>query len=254
MFFKNHIKIINKIHFLGLNRILENKLLLNTIYLVLIILVFILIIFNYIYKNKKNTIFLVDSLIIENIVWIFPTIIILLLSIYTIKSCFFLNPFKNIYLNIKPLIVECISLNWKWCFIFPKQKILTINEICLPICVPIKIYLLSNNVMNSLCIPKIGYQMYCMNNCINYFYFIILKHGLAHGLNTNYNGIGYNYMRFNLFFVIKKTFFEWVKNINKSLFINILFFNKIIKEGYLNFSKFFNIRNNKIFFSIIKKK
>ncbi|AFP84217.1 cytochrome O ubiquinol oxidase subunit II [Candidatus Carsonella ruddii HT isolate Thao2000] len=254
MFFKKYIHIKDKIHFLSLNRILENKLLLNTIYLILIINVFIFIIFNYIYKNKKRIVFLSDSILIENIIWIIPTLIILFLSMYTIKSCYFLNPFKNNYLNIKPLIIEIISFNWKWCFIFPKQKILTFNEVCLPIYIPIKFYLISNNIMNSLCIPKIGYQIYCMNNCIKYYYFIILKHGVSHGINSNYNGIENNYMRINFFFVLKKTFFNWINIIKNSSKINIFYFNKIIKKGFFFFSKFFSISKNKIFFSIIKKK
>ncbi|BFI91000.1 cytochrome c oxidase subunit II transmembrane domain-containing protein [Candidatus Carsonella ruddii] len=243
-----------KIHFLGINRFLENKLLLNTFYLIFLILIFMLIIFNFLYQDKKKFIFLIDSILIETIIWIIPTLIILLISLYTIKSSFYLNPFKNIYLNIKPLIIESISLNWKWMFIFPHQKILSFNEICLPIFIPIKLYLISNSIMNSLCIPKMGFQLYCMTNCIKYAYMLPLKHGISHAISSNYSGIGFKSMRINIFFVSKKTFFHWINVIKNLISFNIKNYNKIIKRGYFYYPKFFSIKNNKIFFSILKKK
>ncbi|WMC19854.1 MAG: hypothetical protein NVS86_01085 [Candidatus Carsonella ruddii] len=256
MFFQNYKYCINiiKIHFLGLNRILENKLLLNTFYLISLIFFLMLVVFNFLYKDIKNYIFLIDSIFIETIIWLVPTFIIFFISFYTIKSSFYLNPFKNIYFNIKPLIIETISLNWKWIFIFPHQKILSFNEICLPTLIPIKIFLISNSIMNSLCIPKIGFQLYCMTNCIKYVYVLPLKHGISHGFSSNYSGIGYKYMRINLFLVAKKTFFYWINIIHNSKIFNIKKYNKIIKKGGFYYPKFFSIRNNKVFFLILKKK
>ncbi|MGP4128244.1 MAG: hypothetical protein ACTXNS_01050 [Candidatus Carsonella ruddii] len=256
MFFQNYKYFVNiiKIHFLGLNRILENRLLLNTFYLIILILFFMLTVFNFLYKDSKKLVFLIDSILIETIIWIVPTLIIFFISFYTIKSSFYLNPFKNSYLNIKPLIVETISLNWKWVFIFPYQKILSFNEICVPVLIPTKIYLFSNSVMNSLCIPKIGFQLYCMNNCIKYAYFIPIKHGLSHGISSNYSGIGYKFMRINLFLVSKKTFFYWINLIKNSMYFDIENYNRIIKKGFFYYPKFFNIRNNKVFFLLIQKK
>ncbi|WMC19256.1 MAG: hypothetical protein NVS84_01080 [Candidatus Carsonella ruddii] len=255
MFFQNNNYFKNiKIHFLGLNRILENKLLLNTFYLIILILFFMLTIFNFLYKDKKKFVFLIDSVLIETLIWIIPTLIIFFISFYTIKSSFYLNPFKNNYLNVKPLIIESISLNWKWIFIFPYQKVLSFNEICIPVLVPTKIYLISHSIMNSLCVPKIGVQLYCMNNCLKYIYFLPIKHGISHGISSNYSGVGYRFMRINLFLVTKKTFFYWINSIKNSLYFDIKNYNEIIKKGYFYYSKFFNIRNNKVFFSIIKKK
>ncbi|XZR52582.1 MAG: hypothetical protein ACM3Q7_01080 [Candidatus Carsonella ruddii] len=256
MFFQNYKYFINiiKIHFLGINRILENRLLLNTFYLIFLILFLMLIIFNFLYKDTKKFIFLIDSIIIETLIWIIPTLIIFFISFYTIKSSFYLNPFKNIYLNIKPLIIESISLNWKWLFIFPNQKILSFNEICIPVLTPVKIFLISNSIMNSLCIPKIGFQLYCMTNCVKYAYFLSLKHGISHAISSNYSGIGYKFMRINFFFVTKKTFFYWIDIIKHSINFNIENYNKIIKKGGFYYPKFFNIRNNKVFYLIIKKK
>ncbi|WGS66658.1 cupredoxin domain-containing protein [Candidatus Carsonella ruddii] len=256
MFFQNYKCFINtiKIHFLGLNRILENKLLLNTFYLIILILFFMLTIFNFLYKDTKKFVFLIDSMFIETLIWIVPTLIIFFISFYTIKSSVYLNPFKNNYLNIKPLIIESISLNWKWAFFFPYQKIISFNEICAPILIPTKIYLISNSIMNSLCIPKMGFHLYCMNNCIKYAYFLPLKHGISHGISSNYSGIGYKFMRINLYLVTKKTFFYWINLIKNSVNFNIKSYNNIIKKGYFYYPKFFNIRNNKVFISILKKK
>lgn len=236
-----------------MNRLIENQLLLNTIYLILLISIFTLLVSLFIIKNMKKIPFLIDSNLIEFIAFIFPSLIILILSIYTIKSNFYINPIKILYSNLKPLILEIISMNWKWMIIFPIQKILTFNEFCLPILIPIKIFLSSNNVLNTLCIPKFGFQFYCMSNSHKYINFLILKHGFCHGFSSNYSGIGFNKLRINIFLLIKKNFFYWVNNIKKSNFFNIKKYNLLIKEGsFVN--KFFKIRNNKIFYLIIKKK
>ncbi|MBY0585322.1 hypothetical protein K5B08_00125, partial [Candidatus Carsonella ruddii] len=125
--------------------------------------------------------------------------------------------------------------------------------ICLPILTPIKIFLSSNNIMNTICIPKFGCQIYCMNNCNKYINFLLLKHGFCHGISSNYSGIGFSKLRMNIFSLIKKNFFYWIENVKKSNFFNIKKYNFLIKEG--NFLvKFFKIRNNKIFMSIINKK
>ncbi|WP_433927885.1 hypothetical protein [Candidatus Carsonella ruddii] len=242
-----------KKHFLSLNRIIENHLLLNTIYLIFLIAIFTFLISIFIYKKKNTFPFLINSKILEIIVWFIPSLIIFMLSIYTIKSSFFLNPIKNLYSNIKPLILEIVSMNWKWMIIYPIQKILTFNEICLPTLVPIKIYLSSNNIMNTLCIPKFGCQIYCMNNFNKYINILILKHGFCHAISSNYSGIGFNNLRINIFVLIKKNFFYWINNIKKSNIFNIKKYNFLIKEGTF-LTKFFKIRNNKIFISIINKK
>ncbi|MFI4883688.1 MAG: hypothetical protein ACH6QQ_00555 [Candidatus Carsonella ruddii] len=246
------INIIKK-HFLSLNRILENYLLLNTIYLIIIIIIFTIIILIFIIFNKKKFLSLIDSKIIELLIWLVPSIIIIILSIYTIKSSFLLNPFKILYYNLKPLNIEIISLNWKWIVIYPLQKILLFNEIVLPILIPIKITLSSSSLMNTLCIPKLGQQLYCMNNCKKIINILILKHGFCHASNSNYSGIGSINLKLTIFSVTKKNFFFWINYIKKSIYFNIFNYNYLIIYGYFNV-KFFKIRNNKIFLTIIKKK
>ncbi|AFP84397.1 cytochrome O ubiquinol oxidase subunit II [Candidatus Carsonella ruddii] len=246
---------INK-HFVGLERIIENKILLNTIYLILIISTFLLTIITFIFLKRQ--IFIPNSInsnFIEIIVWILPVLIIFFLSIYTIKSSFYINPLKNVYKNIKPLIIEIISLNWKWIIIYPKQKILLLNEMCIPLLIPIKIEIISNSLMNTLCIPKIGLQMYCMSNYKKLENLIIIKHGIMHGISSNFNGIGYSHMKICLFSIIKKNFFYWINNIKKkNFFFKTKNYNYLSKQSFINNSKFFSIYNNKLFFLILKYK
>ncbi|BAF35201.1 cytochrome O ubiquinol oxidase subunit II [Candidatus Carsonella ruddii PV] len=246
---------INK-HFIGLERILENKILLNTIYLILIISIFLIAIVTIILFKKQ--IFLpnlINSNCLEILVWFLPTSIIFFLSIYTIKSSIYLNPLNNIYKNIKPLIIEIVSTNWKWIIIYPKQKILLLNEICIPLLIPIKMLIISNSLMNTICIPKIGLQMYCMSNYKKSLNLIAIKHGIMHGLSSNFNGIGYSHMKICLFSLIKKNFFYWLINIKKKkIFYNIKNYNFITKQSYIDNSKFFSIYNNKLFFLILNYK
>ncbi|AGS06686.1 cytochrome O ubiquinol oxidase subunit II [Candidatus Carsonella ruddii] len=247
-----------KNHFLSLNRILENRLLLNTIYLILIIILFTICLIFFLFDKKNQYFnfyfpFLIDSIFIELIIWIIPTLIILGIGFYSVKSSFLINPLNKIYNNIKPLIVEIVSMNWKWMIIYPLQKVVSFNEICLPTLVPINLFLTSNSIMNSLCIPKYGIQFYCMSNCHKTVSLLILKHGFCHGISNNFSGNGFPFLKINIFSIIKKSFFYWINNIQNFNFLNISDYNKLSKPGFFFHPKFFKIRNNKIFLSIIKK-
>jgi hypothetical protein len=58
---------------------------------------------------------------IEFVVWTIPCIIILILGTITWRSTHALDPRQPIASPAKPLVIEAISLDWKWLFIYPSR-------------------------------------------------------------------------------------------------------------------------------------
>ena len=86
---------------------------------------------------------------IEVVVWSIPLIIILILGTITWKTTHSLDPRTPIPSQEKTLVIQAVSLDWKWLFIYPEQGIATINEISFPANVPVEFKVTSGSVMNS---------------------------------------------------------------------------------------------------------
>ncbi len=86
---------------------------------------------------------------IELAVWLIPMAIIVVLGTVTWISTHKLDPYRPLESNAKPINVEVVALDWKWLFIYPDQGIATVNEMAMPVDVPVNFKLTSSNIMNS---------------------------------------------------------------------------------------------------------
>src|SRR5262249_31173715 len=69
--------------------------------------------------------------------WGVPIVIIVVLAVLTYKSSHDLNPFKPLMTGKKPIKIQVVALQWKWLFIYPEQKIATVNYVQFPEKTPI---------------------------------------------------------------------------------------------------------------------
>ncbi|MBY0379896.1 MAG: cytochrome ubiquinol oxidase subunit II, partial [Burkholderiales bacterium] len=65
--------------------------------------------------------------LLELICWGVPCIIIAILGTITWTSSHELDPYKPLDSDIEPVTIQVVALDWKWLFIYPKQKIATVN-------------------------------------------------------------------------------------------------------------------------------
>ncbi len=63
----------------------------------------------------------------------------------------------------KPLEVQVVSLDWKWLFIYPEQKVASVNKLVIPAGTPVHFTLTSASVMNTFFVPQLGSMIYAMN-------------------------------------------------------------------------------------------
>jgi cytochrome o ubiquinol oxidase subunit II len=70
--------------------------------------------------------------------WLFPTVILLVLTAVLYPATHRLEPHKKISANAKkPLTIQVVSMRWKWVFIYPEQKIATVNFVQIPVDTPV---------------------------------------------------------------------------------------------------------------------
>ncbi|VFP82184.1 ubiquinol oxidase subunit II [Candidatus Erwinia haradaeae] len=154
---------------------------------------------------------------LEAIVWTIPILIIIFLSILSWKSTHELEPRQALKSDVKSILIEVVSLNWKWLFIYPEQGIATINEIAFPANCPVHFKITSHTVMNSFFVPALGSQMYAMPGMQTHLNLIANKSGTFNGISSNYSGHGFSQMKFKAIATKnRETFNQWTERVKKS--------------------------------------
>src|SRR5215475_4318891 len=86
---------------------------------------------------------------IELVVWSIPTLTIILLGGVAWIGSHKLDPAKPVEGTGSPLRIQVVSLDWKWLFIYPDQRIATVNTMTVPVGAPLQLELTSASVMNA---------------------------------------------------------------------------------------------------------
>ncbi|CAA3710358.1 Ubiquinol oxidase subunit 2 [Candidatus Portiera aleyrodidarum] len=188
--------------------------------IIVIPVIFMTLYFYYNFRERKKIIeYKPDwdySKNVEVVIWGVPVMIILILGLITWKSTHELDPQKTLNNNnINIINVEVISLDWKWLFIYNKIGIATINQLVLPLNVPIELKITSETVMNSFFIPQLSSQMYAMSGMKTTNFLVSNKKGNYIGMSTNFSGKGFSGMKFKVLVVSLKNFEKWIKKIKE---------------------------------------
>ncbi len=142
--------------------------------------------------------------------WLFPGLLIALISIINFQSAHNLDPLKAIDPKTKPLTIEVMALEWKWLFIYPDQDIATVNTLDIPQNVPVQFVISADGPMSLFWIPQLGGQMAAMTGMTNHLNLIATDLGSFRGQNSEINGAGYAGMTFTVNSVTPSNFKTWV--------------------------------------------
>jgi cytochrome o ubiquinol oxidase subunit 2 len=147
---------------------------------------------------------------IEMVVWGIPLLVIMLLGGVAWIGSHELDPAKPLTSQTKPLDVQVVSLDWKWLFIYPDQKVASVNELVVPVGTPIHFSLTSASVMSAFFIPQLGSMIYTMNGMTTQLNLQADRTGVFHGLSSHYNGDGFSDMYFETHVVSPEDFSRWI--------------------------------------------
>jgi cytochrome o ubiquinol oxidase subunit 2 len=150
---------------------------------------------------------------IEFVTWSIPALVVILLGGVTWISSHQLDPRAPIASNTQPLRVDVVSLDWKWLFIYPDQRIATVNQLVIPAGTPVSFRLTSATVMNAFFVPQLGSQIYTMAGMATSLNLLADKPGEYPGLSTNFSGDGFADMRFIATAVPQGDFAGWVAKV-----------------------------------------
>ncbi|WP_336174930.1 ubiquinol oxidase subunit II [Alloalcanivorax xenomutans] len=162
------------------------------------------------------------STVLELVIWGVPLLIIIALGAMTYVSTHKLDPYrpldriapgKPVPEDMEPLVVEVVSLDWKWLFFYPEQGIATVNELAAPVDRPIRFKITSSSTMNSFFIPALAGQIYALAGMETKLHGVINEEGVYDGFSANYSGAGFSHMRFKFHGLSEAGFDEWVAKV-----------------------------------------
>jgi cytochrome o ubiquinol oxidase subunit 2 len=148
--------------------------------------------------------------------WGVPFVIVVILAIITWRSSHELNPFKPIVTGEKPITIQVVALEWKWLFIYPEQRIATVNFVQFPEKTPVNFEITSDAPMNSFWIPQLGGQIYAMPAMRSKLHLIANETGSFRGVSANISGDGFAGMTFTAKATSLEEFDQWVGSVKKN--------------------------------------
>jgi len=150
------------------------------------------------------------------IVWtVIPFLIIIALTIPTVKTIYALEDIPEDYKDHEPIVINVTSADWKWIFSYPEEGIETVNYVNIPAGVPVEFKLTSAGTMQSFWIPALAGQKYTMYGAETDLYVVADKPGNYEGQNTSFNGKGYAEMKFDVEAKTLEDYDEWVDEVKE---------------------------------------
>lgn len=146
---------------------------------------------------------------LEAIWWGIPALIILVLSIVTWQSTHALDPYKELAGPKDHMVVQVVSLQYKWLFMYPELGVASINYLPFPEKTPMHFQITSDAPMNSFWIPNLGGQVYAMSGMSSELHLQADGQGIYRGVSANISGEGFAKMNFNAQSMTQKDFDAW---------------------------------------------
>ena len=154
---------------------------------------------------------------IEAVVWLIPCTIIATLAVIAWRTSHSLDPYRPLASKVAPIRIDAVALDWKWLFIYPDQKVATVNEVAFPTNVPVEFHITSATVMNAFFIPQLGSQIYAMAGMQTQLHLLASAPGTYQGLSSNYSGDGFSGMTFKAIAVPSRQGFDaWLAKVRAS--------------------------------------
>jgi cytochrome o ubiquinol oxidase subunit II len=147
---------------------------------------------------------------VELVTWAVPSMIVILLASVAWIGSHELDPARPLASDARPVRIEVVSLDWKWLFIYPEQRVATVNQVVIPSATPVEFVLTSASVMNAFFVPQLGSQIYTMPGMATRLNLSADRPGDYPGLSANFSGDGFSDMRFMVHAVAAAEFQDWL--------------------------------------------
>ena len=153
---------------------------------------------------------------LELVVWSIPALTIILLGGVAWIGSHQLDPARPVAGTGQPVTIEVVSLDWKWLFIYPDQRIAGVNTLTVPVGAPLRFQITSASVMNAFFIPQLGSMIYGMNGMVTQLNLRADEVGTLQGMSAHFSGDGFPDMMFDVHVVSQTDFASFASTTVKS--------------------------------------
>lgn len=197
--------------------------------------------------NRSNTLILK--------LWLIPTSVMLIIVSVMWPATHVLAPREAITADTKPITIQVIAVRWKWLFLYPDQKIATVNFVQMPVNTPVKFELTADEVpMSSFWIPNLGGQLYAMTGHINPLNLMATNSGEYPGSSAEINGAGFAGMRFIARASSVADFDSWVKGVKQSPHVlDAATYEKLVQPSENNPATYYSNYDSGLYAKVVMK-
>jgi cytochrome o ubiquinol oxidase subunit II len=148
---------------------------------------------------------------VELVVWSIPALTVMLLCGVIWIGSHDLDPAAPVEGAGKPIEIQAVSLDWKWLFLYPDQKVASVNELVAPVGAPLRLRMTSGSVMTAFFVPQWGSMIYVMNGMTSRLNLRVDEAGDYLGEAAHLSGDGFSDMKFTARAVSPDDFERWAK-------------------------------------------
>ena len=153
---------------------------------------------------------------VEAVVWAIPALTVLLLGGVAWIGSHQLDPARPVEGTGQGITIQAVSLDWKWLFIYPDQRIATVNTLTVPVGSPLHFQPTSASVMNVFFIAQLGSMIYTMNGMVTRLELRADNIGDLQGISAHFSGDGFPEMMFDVHVVSQTDFSNWASEALRS--------------------------------------
>jgi cytochrome o ubiquinol oxidase subunit 2 len=169
---------------------------------------------------------------IELVVWAIPVLTVTLLGGVAWIGAHQLDPAKPVEGTGQGITIQVVSLDWKWLFIYPDQRVATVNTLTVPVGAPLHLQLTSASVMNAFFVPQLGSLIYTMNGMTTRLELRADNVGTFGGLSGHFSGDGFPDMMFDVHVVPQNEFSDWAtKSVKSDNVLDANRYGELIKQS-----------------------
>jgi cytochrome o ubiquinol oxidase subunit 2 len=191
----------------------------------------------------------------EFFIWGFPFMFLVIFMFIMVPATHRLEPRKAIASSNKTLTIQVIAMRWKWLFLYPDQKVASVNYVKIPKDTPVEFELTADDTpMSSFWIPNLGGQLYAMTGHVNRLNLMATKDGNYRGSTAEINGAGFSSMLFTASVGSDADFTSWVQKTKQgSQLLDTAAYNKLVLPSEHNAVALYGSYQNDLYDTVTTK-
>lgn len=148
--------------------------------------------------------------------WGVPSVVIVVVSALVWVTAHQVDPYRPINAGSKAITIQVVALQWKWLFIYPDDRIATVNMLEFPAGTPVSLQLTADAPMNSFWIPRLSGQIYAMSGMVTQLHIKADKPGTFMGSPAEMSGADFAGMDFTVKAVSASDYANWKTSVKQA--------------------------------------